>query len=229
MKKLLFATVGALTVALAGAAAAADLGRQSAMPAKAPTAYVAPIYNWTGMYLGINGGAGWGNSSWTNVGGTTGDFDLSGGLIGVTLGYNWQAGQMVFGVEGDLDWSSIDGTTNATICATGCTTQNNWLSTVRGRLGFAYDRIMPFITGGVAFGDVEANRTGFSGETDTQAGWTLGGGVEFALPGNWTAKGEYLYVDLGDITCSTAACGGAGPTEVKFNSHLLRGGLNYRF
>jgi outer membrane immunogenic protein len=228
MKRVLFASVGVLTIAFAGAAGAADLPRRTEMPAKAP-AYVPAAYNWTGFYFGINGGGGWGDSRWTDGAGSTGDFDVSGGLIGGTLGYNWQAAQAVFGLEGDLAWSGIDGSTTAAICATGCTTSNSWLSTVRGRLGYALDRVMPYVTGGAAFGDIEASTPGFAGDSENKAGWTVGGGLEFALAGNWTAKGEYLYVDLGDMSCSAANCGGPGTTTVEFNAHVLRAGLNYRF
>src|SRR5437868_15161607 len=108
-----FLAAGAALVALlglVGQAAAADLGRRGQqMPVKAP--YMAPVYNWTGLYLGINGGGGWGRSAWTSPGLTTGDFNLSGGMIGGTAGYNWQAGQAVFGLEGDIDWANIKGST----------------------------------------------------------------------------------------------------------------------
>lgn len=230
MKRVLFATVGVLVIALAGTASAADLSRKpAAMPAKAPAAYVLPVYSWTGLYFGINAGGGWGDSRWSNSAGTTGDFDVSGGLVGGTLGYNWQSGPAVFGIEGDLAWSNIDGSTSNGICATGCKTENSWLGTTRGRLGYAVDRMMPFVTAGAAFGDIKARRTGFAGDSDTKVGWTAGAGLEVALPNNWTGKAEYLYADLGDISCSTANCGGAGPTKVEFNAHILRGGLNYRF
>jgi outer membrane immunogenic protein len=229
MKRVLLTGVSLLTVVvLAGAAGAADLGRQMGVPTRAPAAYVAPIYNWTGLYLGLNAGGGWGNSNWTDAATSSGDFDTSGALIGGTLGYNWQTGQVVFGVETDLAWSNIDGNTPAAFCA-GCTTENNWLSTVRGRVGFAMDRVLPYITGGVAFGDIEAHVPGFSGDSSTEAGWTLGGGLEVALAANWTAKAEYLYVDLGSMSCSAANCAGLGSTEVEFQTHVLRGGLNYRF
>lgn len=231
MKRLFFATVAAVSVVLAGSASAADLPRRPAMPAKAPAAYIAPGYNWTGLYLGINGGGGWGTSRWTDSAGATGNFDVSGGLIGGTVGYNWQAAQMVYGVEGDLDWSNINGSTSGGICAgTSCKTENSWLGTFRGRLGYAAtDRVLPYLTGGLAVGDIKASVPGFSGQSDTKTGWTVGGGVEFALPGNWTAKGEYLYADLGDMSCSAANCGGVDSTKVEFKSHILRAGLNYRF
>jgi len=201
------------------AANAADIPR--AAPAyKAPVAI--PVYNWTGFYLGINGGYGWGRTTWDGFGSAT----TSGWLIGLTAGYNWQAlgSPWVFGLEGDIDWTNIRGTV---ACAGGCETRNRWLGTVRGRIGYAIDRVMPYITGGLAVGDIQANRGGFTGVSDTKAGWTLGGGLEAAVALNWTAKIEYLYVDLGSIGCNAIACG--APTNVSSRNHLVRAGLNYRF
>ncbi len=220
MKRVVLA--GALAViSMTGVAHAADMQRPQAMPAKAPM-YMAPVYNWTGMYAGINAGYGWGRSNFNNAFGGTGSFDVDGAVVGGTIGYNWQAGQTVFGLEGDVAWSGIKGSTSAGICAIGsCETRNNWLGTVRGRIGYAFDRVMPFVTGGLAVGDIEASALGFS-ETKTKAGWTLGGGVEVALAGPWTAKAEYLYVDLGNRSF-------AGGTNVDFHTNVVRGGLNYRF
>lgn len=224
MKRVLLA--GVALAALIGSASAADVPRRvEAVRAAPPVAYVVPVYNWTGFYAGINAGGGWGNSSLSGPP-STGDFDTSGGLVGGTLGYNWQSNQIVFGVETDIAWSNIEGSTR---CGIGrCNVANNWLGTARGRIGYAADRFMPYITGGLAYGDVEASATGFRGRTDTRAGWTLGGGVEFALSAPWTAKLEYLYVDLGEFNCGSA-CGAAPPDRVEFKSHIVRAGLNYRF
>jgi outer membrane immunogenic protein len=224
MKRILL--TGVAMAALIGSAAAADLPRRVEMPAKAPAYLAAPIYNWTGFYLGINGGGGWGRSSWDSAGAPTGSFSTAGAVIGGTAGYNWQMGQVVFGLEGDIDFSNIRGTTTVN-CLPGCETRNTWLSTVRGRLGYAADRWMPYITAGAAFGDIRANFPG-AGARTTKTGWTAGGGVEFALAGNWTAKAEYLYVDLGSFDCGTA-CGTAPPDNVSFKTNIIRGGLNYRF
>src|SRR5689334_25056294 len=117
MKRLISASIAALATMMminTGPANAADIARRQAMPMKAP-AYYAP-YNWTGFYVGINGGGGWGKSDWTNAAGSTGSFDVSGGLVGGTIGYNWQASQWVFGLEGDIDWSDIRGSTSSGIC-----------------------------------------------------------------------------------------------------------------
>ena len=133
----------------------------------------------------------------------------------------------MFGLEGDIDWASINGTTTAG-CPLGCKTSNSWLSTVRGRVGYGFDRIMPYLTGGLAFGDIVARTPLSPGNSSTNVGWTVGAGLEVAIAGNWSAKAEYLYVDLGDNKCGLNC--GAGPVDnVSFTTHLLRGGLNYRF
>jgi outer membrane immunogenic protein len=220
MKRLFLAL--ASLAALTGSAAAADLSRPAPQPYY-KAAVAPPVYNWTGFYIGINGGGGFGRSVWDRTGG----FNTSGGLVGGTLGYNYQVGQAVFGVEGDIDWADINGTTN-NACALGCKTSDDWLSTVRGRLGYAADRFMPFITGGAAFGDIKTSTSGFAGATQTNAGWTVGAGLEFAIAQNWTAKAEYLYVDLGKFNCGLS-CGVTATDNVSFTTNLVRAGVNYRF
>jgi outer membrane immunogenic protein len=223
MKRLLLA--GVALAALVGSASAADLPRRAPVAAP-PVPYVAQAYNWSGFYVGINGGYGWGKGSLSGPP-PTGDLSGNGGLVGGTMGYNWQTNQIVWGVEGDIDWSNIDANGNCG-AGTNCRIRNDWLGTARGRIGYAMDRFMPYITGGLAVGEVKANVTGNPGASDTRVGWTLGGGLEVALNGPWTAKLEYLYVDLGDFSCGTR-CGTAGPDNVAFKSNIVRAGLNYRF
>lgn len=221
MKRILAAVAAiAALAAFAGQAGAADLARRQQMPVKAP--YMEQIYNWTGFYLGINGGGAWGRSNWD----TLGNIDISGGTVGGTVGYNYQVNQAVFGVEGDINWSDIKGSAG---CGVGinCQTQNEWLGTARARVGYAFDRIMPYVTGGAAFGNIKATQTGLPSTDDTKVGWTLGGGVEAAFAPNWSAKIEYLYVDLGHLSCGAVSCG--VPTNVDFRTSLVRGGVNYRF
>ena len=135
-------------------ASAADMARR--MPTKAP-AYVEQYYSWTGFYAGVNGGWGFGNSDWSNVAGGN-SFDIDGGVAGGTIGYNYQMGRVVLGVEGDMDWSDIRGTTTSVPClGSSCETRNTWMATARGRIGYAFDRIMPYVTAGGAFGDVSMN------------------------------------------------------------------------
>lgn len=217
MKKLLLASVGLLALGIASASAA-DIQRRQ-MPAKAPVYVPPPLYNWTGLYIGINGGGGWGRS---DFGPTfpTGTFNTSGGLVGGTIGYNWQMGNVVFGLEGDIDWSNIRG--SATCLGFSCSTRNDWLATARGRLGYAFDRWLPYVTGGAAFGDIKTDISGLGSATTTKAGWTVGGGIEAAIAGPWTAKVEYLYVDLG-------RGGSVLGSDARFNANIVRAGLNYRF
>jgi outer membrane immunogenic protein len=216
MKRLVLASVAIAT--LMGAANAADIARRSAMPTKA-VPYV-QMYNWTGAYVGINGGASWGRSNFSAPL-TSGDFNTRGGMVGGTVGYNWQAGQAVFGLEGDLDWANTRG---SSACGVGlnCETRNNWLGTARGRVGYAFDRFLPFVTGGLAVGGVKNSVTGFGDTTSTKAGYALGGGLEAAVAGPWTAKVEYLYADLG----RTSAPAGS---DVRLKTNTVRAGLNYRF
>ena len=221
--KLIKAGAAAIALLLApmAAAEAAD------MPVKGPY-YKAPrsvvsYYNWTGFYAGINGGYGFGKSDW--------DFPAvsnkpKGGMVGGTIGANWQYGAIVYGLEGDWDWSMLK---DESVCGVGtCETKNTWLATARGRLGYAFDRWLLYITAGGAFGHLKATNTGLgSSASSTEIGWTAGAGLEYAFLGNWTAKIEYLYVDLGKFDCG-ASCG-AIPDNVSFKENIIRAGLNYKF
>ena len=160
------------------AAHAADLPRG---PYKAP-AYVAPAYaNWTGFYAGINGGYGFGKSNWDAPAVSPAP---KGFLGGVTLGYNFQTGTWVWGLEGDIDYSAMKGSTD---CVGGtCETKLNWLATARGRLGYAgWNNFLPYLTGGAGIGNIKATSP-FGDASKTQIGWTLGAGLEWAFMGAWS-------------------------------------------
>ena len=220
MRRLLLSTAS-LLVLYAAAGSAADIPRP--MPAKAPAVY-APVFTWTGFYLGINGGYGWGKSDWDLF---AGDANPDGFLIGGTIGYNWQTGPWVFGLEGDIDWSNIKGSFANGFCPLGCETKLTWLGTARGRVGYAFGHVMPYITGGLAVGEVKATAVGFGSASETNAGWTAGAGIEAMITNNWTVKAEYLYVDLGDVGCGALICGLAN--NVDFTAHVVRGGVNFKF
>jgi outer membrane immunogenic protein len=231
MKRLLIA--GALALAAGGPALAADFPAPAPPPAYLP---VVPYYNWSGFYIGVNGGGAFGNSNWTDpIDGPTGNFNVSGFLIGGTLGANYQIGSWVLGVEGDGDWTNFSGTTsNASCTFVGCTTQSNWLATVRGRAGYAWDRVLFYGTAGGAFANVQGSAGAFPFSSTTQAGWTAGAGVEYAFAPNWTAKVEYLFVDLGNASCGFGNCGGGTPaapvnTTISLNENVLRAGVNFKF
>jgi outer membrane immunogenic protein len=149
--------------------------------------------------------------------------------VGGTIGYNYQLGSWVLGLEGDWDWADIK---DSVACgAFTCETKNSWLATARGRIGYAFDRWLPYFTGGVAFGKVEANGSNpaATGASDTRTGWTVGGGLEYAFLGNWSAKIEYLYVDLGSFNCGTSCAVGVVSNDVDFKTNIIRAGLNYKF
>jgi outer membrane immunogenic protein len=225
MRRILLGAV-ALVLTAAASASAADLPRAAPL-VKAPVVAPLTAYDWSGFYLGINGGFGWGQSSFDGVAGTLGKFDTSGWVAGGTAGYNLQYGHAVFGLEGDIDWSNISGSASCVGGLATCQVNNDWLSTARGRFGYAFDRFLPFVTGGLAVGNVNANVPGFGSASATNAGWTAGGGLEMALGRNWTAKAEYLHVDLGNLNCGTACTG--TPSNVDFTTNLVRGGLNFKF
>lgn len=220
MKKFLLATT--LLAGLVGTAHAADLAaRKSPPPAALP---VMAQYNWSGFYVGLQGGGGFGGDSRHRQGAAkSGQIELSGGLVGGTLGYNHQIGNFVAGLEGDYAWSSLKGSTGVNCAAPGCKTDIRSFGTLRGRLGYSFDRIMPYVTGGLAVGDIRQSAGAFRG-SDFRAGWTIGAGVEAALTRNITAKAEYLYYDFARDTYNS----GAGLSG-NANGHIIRAGVNYKF
>ena len=205
-----------------GAAPAADLSG----PRYRTPDYYAPAYaNWTGFYLGLNAAYGVARSNW----------DVQevrsipkGALAGVTVGYNLQTGNWLWGMEGDFDWSGMTGSVGCGVGVT-CETKNSWLATARGRIGYAgFNSFVPYITGGAAFGDIKATHSALASASKTKVGWTLGAGIEYAMWSNWTFKLEYLYVDLGTFDCGIA-CSAVTPDNVSFKANLVRAGVNYRF
>lgn len=219
-----FTLVGACVLAFATAtpSIAAD------MPGQFQEATVAaPAFNWAGLYVGINTGYGWGKSDWSNSLGT-GSSSPGGSLLGGTFGFNMQTGAFVYGVEGDIDasWMRDTSSTGAACGASGCGVQNSWLGTARGRVGYAFDRALFYVTAGGAFTDVQMAAGGATA-TENRAGWTAGLGLEYAVLGPWSAKVDYLYADLGSAGCGVSSCG--ADTTVNFKTSVIRLGVNYRF
>jgi outer membrane immunogenic protein len=207
-------------LAIPFAAQAADV------PIKAPfykgQHSVISYYNWTGFYAGINAGYGFGSSTWSAP---VASPKPKGFLAGGTVGYNWQSGAIVYGVEGDFDWSDVKGTVACAGLLT-CETSSSWLATFRGRVGYAFDRWLPYVKGGGAYGSVKATPgIGALASSSNQLGWTLGAGLEYAFMGNWSAKLEYLYVDLGSFNAAVAPA----VDNVSFKESIVRAGLNYKF
>jgi outer membrane immunogenic protein len=226
-------------LALATAAAPARAADLSVAPAyKAPVA--APVYNWTGIYLGVNGGYGWGSQD--PFGLFTSRFDsftvpFSGGLLGGTVGAQIQASHVVLGIEADLDWANIKGSSNPTVTDTfsglshlvNLTTNINSMSTGRLRVGYAADNILFYATGGLALLGAHTSvssvdggacslsifSTWCSGPTDFRLGASAGVGLEYGLTQSLSAKVEYLYVAAASLELS--------------HLNVVRAGLNWRF
>jgi outer membrane immunogenic protein len=171
---LLAACAGLLALAMAAPSFAADLPRPGYHSAYRP-AYKAPFYvapfSWTGFYVGINGGYGWGTSDWSSAV-TSGSAKPKGALVGATLGYNLQTGVWVWGLETDVDATWLKNTVVGTgVCAgVGCETNNSWLGTTRLRIGYAWDRFMPYITGGAAYGNIKMTPAGGVETSQTKVG-----------------------------------------------------------
>ena len=216
MRKLLFA---GLLVAMATPAMAADL------PVKGPV--FTPAFNWTGFYVGVNGGYGWGTTT-GDVAPTFfgGNYDIKGWLIGGTIGYNYQIGSFVVGLEGDWDWANITG--SGTIA--GVTVINSKIDnigTARGRVGYAWDRVLVYGTGGLAWAHNKATIP-IGDDSHTHTGWTLGAGLEYAITHSITAKAEYLYVQLNDQDYFVNL-GCPGPCSFGAKANVVRVGVNWLF
>jgi outer membrane immunogenic protein len=214
-------------------ASAADLGTR--MPTKAPLMPVA--FSWTGFYVGGNIGWGWssGDGTFDGLGpvGVPVSGDGNGFLGGGQVGYNWQTGPVVFGIETDFQGSSGSGDLNGAaggVSITGGTLKTPWFGTIRGRLGYAWDRWMVYVTGGGAYGHLDYSGTlsttgAFSSSTDYWT-WTAGGGIEASLWDHWSAKLEYLYVATPD---RFPVPPGTTNVDGTTNTNIVRVGLNYHF
>ena len=241
------ATVAAGAIVEISTASAADLAPRTYTKAPPP---VSAIYDWTGGYVGIEGGFGWGHSDQTDPGIAPpappppppppppaigdGHYSVSGGLVGGTLGYNWQVGPWVLGLEGDYSWSDIKGQSSVcgptTVTPHLCGTGLDSFGTLRGRVGYAvgaFGNWLLYGTGGLAVGDVHAWDALTPAAGEFRAGWTAGAGIETAFAPNWTAELEYLYVDLGKTQYFNIVP--SVPETVGITANIIRVGLNYKF
>src|SRR5262249_47598542 len=273
MKKLFLGSVALVALGLAAPAAfAAD----RAVPAYAPPPPPAPVYTWSGCYIGASAGNSSGRSEHTTTGNSllttqpggiptlapvpagssiAGDLNLSGFIAGFQGGCNFQVGMWGSGFEGDRSATNKEGQNfevglvpflGAGRANWISQTQERWLVTARGRLGLSGwgwfgDKTLLYVTGGGAWAKIDASEfligaqtaTGHQ-ESNTRSGWTVGGGLEYALGYGWSVKGEYLYVKFDDYTTfTTPPFGGAGlniaPRNVKLYDNIFRAGMNYRF
>jgi outer membrane immunogenic protein len=204
MKRIIGAA--ALLLMIARGAAAADLGRAPYYTAPAPLS----SYSWVGPYLGGNLGYEWGTTS----NNPTRPSGIAGGVQG---GYNWQSGQFVFGGEADIQLSG------ASDKFAPWKFSNPWFGTVRGRAGYAIHNFLLYGTAGLAFGELTGETVALASESHANIGWTAGVGVEAGFYGNWSAKVEYLFVDLASSTFALTG------TTNGLSANMLRVGVNYHF
>jgi outer membrane immunogenic protein len=174
--------------------------------------------NWSGLYAGVNGGYGWNGVSNLDPGAP----DPSGGFGGGQIGYNWQGvwhPNLVLGIEADFQGSGISDKDFA-----GDKSELNWFGTVRGRIGYAFDRTLIYGTGGFAYGNIK--NTGTFSVSETQTGWVVGGGVEYKLAPAWSVKAEYQFLSL-DASDQNGA-GRLGDFDFdRSEVHTFRVGVNY--
>jgi outer membrane immunogenic protein len=266
MKRLLLASVAGVALMVGAPADAADLGVRPTYKAPPPVAAPVPVFSWTGFYIGANVGYSWGkwaassNQRLFAFESFSNEPDVDGWLGGLQAGYNFQSGQWVLGLEGDIQITGEKRTHSWTDPGTNCNQDQDlippqcnagpafvshewrlpWFGTLRGRAGvLAAPTWLLYVTGGLAFGeskyDFAFSQPGaglfqaFSNSV-TKAGWTVGGGLEAAIGYGWTAKLEYLFIDLGTQSINTVDLDG-NPLNIehKIRDNIVRVGLNYRF
>jgi outer membrane immunogenic protein len=262
MKKLLLGSTVFMSLA-ALPAFAADLSRPAPAPVYTKAPAMAPAFSWTGFYIGANGGAAWAkeqsvditetlngalfvNGTWPGTG-NFGTLKPSGGFVGGQVGFNYQVGMGVFGVEADFQGASVKDSLSVTApyisppntMTIGTSSELKWFGTARARAGVAWDRVLVYATGGFAWGKVDYNMSmtdtfGFAGAASTsttRTGYVIGGGLEYAFTPSWTAKVEYQYMDLGSLSINFPESGGVGyaiSSTQKFVYSSVRGGLNFK-
>ena len=205
---------------LAPAVMAADLGDGKRRGSYEPIPYQSP-FTWTGFYVGTHLGYGWSDLDWQEAG-FNGSHDASGWLVGGQVGYNWQAGRLVYGIEADISGSWIDG---GNVC---CGHTVNWLASVRGRAGLtAFDnRTLFYVTAGAAWADVDYSS--FGSFSDRHVGWVAGAGIERALTPNLSARVEYVYYGF-DSATAPAGTVAPGAANLDPTMQTVRFGLNFKF
>ena len=223
MKRL---ALGLLLTSITGAAYAADLPAPPAAPYTKAPAIVSPATNWSGFYIGAMGGYGSEN---------TGDqFAIKGGFAGGTVGYNWQFGQFVAGIEADGAWADINNSVTQVFPGLGTLTASakvDALATVRGRFGVAFDQVLLYGTGGLALADTKLSASALGltvSDNQTMTGWTAGAGIEWMFLPHWSIKGEYLYRSFGGQTFfASQLAPGIQTGTLNINSGQV--GVNYHF
>jgi outer membrane immunogenic protein len=220
-------------------AQAADLPQRAAAPAQVYTKAPMPAYfSWTGVYLGGNIGGLSASKSISLVGVPLGSNSPSGLIAGGQLGFNWQTGAWVFGVQADYDWANASASSVDTVFpANTDRARIRGLASVTGRFGYAMDRALIYVKGGGAWASdkydsfVTATGAPVASGSETRSGWTAGVGLEYAFMGNWSGFAEYDYYGFGTrgVAFTLAGGGAAGTFDIKQTANVFKAGINYRF
>jgi outer membrane immunogenic protein len=212
------------------AAFAADLYA----PVVVPNTFTSSGFDWTGIYAGAVGGYVWGRGTSTITGGTPATVDPSGGQIGIVAGVNGQFDQFVLGLEGEVLWSGQTG--NTTLASTNVATlKTEWQGALKARAGVAFDQVLVYAHGGVAFADVHASVATAGGAPvsnyrENRAGLTVGAGIEMAVTENVSLKAEYAYTHYGKWPATFNLAGGGTVTEdIEYHTHAIKAGVNFHF
>lgn len=229
------------------AAMAADLPAEKGPPVYAPPPV--PIFSWTGFYIGAQAGYEWGSTrddqffsrATPAIFSPIASYNPNGVIGGAHIGYNYQVSQFVFGVEGDVDGANYrGGVTSPDALAPAIlvteTTRIEFQGSVRGRVGWAFDRVLFYGTGGVAFGSIRStfgDTLGPAVATSTvgRVGWTAGAGIEYAIDNNWSVRAEYRYTDFGHLNYGVDAATGAAGISVskRVTTNIATAGFSYKF
>ena len=230
-KNLLLAAVSLVALSAAAPALAADL---AARPYTKAPAMVATIYDWSGFYIGINGGGGSAHSTWDLVGGgREGSHDATGGTVGGQIGYRWQSGQWVFGVEGQGNWADFSGDNVSALFATRNRSKIDSFGLITGQVGYAWNNVLIYVKGGAAVtgGKYEVFSTATGGllasNDQTRWGGTVGAGIEYGFAPNWSVGVEYNHIFLQDKDVTFALVPSTDHIKQDVDMGLVR--LNYKF
>jgi len=230
-KTLLLAAASIVALSAAAPAVAADL---AARPYTKAPAMVAAIYDWSGFYIGINGGGGSAHSTWDLVGGAReGSHDATGGTVGGQIGYRWQAGQWVFGIEGQGNWAGFSGDNISAVFATRNRSKIDSFGLITGQVGYAWNNVLVYVKGGAAVvGDKFEVFNATSGallasNDQTRWGGTVGAGLEFGFAPNWSVGVEYNHIFLQDKDVIFTGLVGTERISQGVDMGLVR--LNYKF
>jgi outer membrane immunogenic protein len=229
-KNLLLAAVSLVALSATAPALAADL---AARPYTKAPAMIATVYDWSGFYIGINGGGGSSHATWDFVGvGREGSHDATGGTVGGQIGYRWQSGQWVFGVEGQGNWADFSGDNTSALFATRNRTKIDAFGLITGQVGYAWNNVLIYVKGGAAVVSDKYEISSTAGAllastSDTRWGGTVGAGLEYGFAPNWSVGVEYNHIFLSDKDVTFAGFAGTERIRQDVDMGLVR--LNYKF